>query len=197
MIKRWILHFEFHWGYWPRISIKRVPRPGDWVFDGGEWGQLVACRECGGDGLLHLVTPKQYMQAKPESLWPAPPISDHVSPPAMDFNADWKMFPLPLIPETSKYKVGNRVGYRTEQYLIHAIGSDLDGGNRFMHLKPATNPTMVGSPDHLILGYELGTVDHQPGSEVWTNGAEYIVDSIYIGELYLTRKDIWEQNKSE
>jgi hypothetical protein len=68
MIKRYILHFEFHWGYWPKISIKRVRRPGEWVHDGGEWGKLVACRECSGQGVLHQVPSKVFMAAPLEDL---------------------------------------------------------------------------------------------------------------------------------
>ena len=73
MIKRYILHFEFHWRYWPRISIKRVPRPGDRVFDGGEWGTLIACPECSGDGLLHLVESEDDSSTLPEELAAADP----------------------------------------------------------------------------------------------------------------------------
>lgn len=53
MIKRYILHFEFHWGYRPRISIRRMPRPGDRIMDNGMMGTLEACPNCDGDGLLH------------------------------------------------------------------------------------------------------------------------------------------------
>lgn len=146
MIKRYILHIEFHWGYWPRISIKRVPRPGDWVFDGGEWGQLVICRECSGDGLLHLVKPKQYMQAKPESLWPertGTPSnlifeggSDHRSAPAMDFNADTEAPEtaiLELGPRSLDYKVGEVISYWRTSYLVESI--EWDGIKRKMHLR--------------------------------------------------------------
>lgn len=54
MIKRYILHIEFHRGYRPRISFRRVPQPGDRVEDGGEMGTLVACRTCSAMGLLHV-----------------------------------------------------------------------------------------------------------------------------------------------
>ena len=53
MIKRYILHLEFHWGYRPRISFRRAPRHGDRVMDGGEMGTLIACQACSGVGLLH------------------------------------------------------------------------------------------------------------------------------------------------
>lgn len=52
MIKRYILHIEFHWGYRPRISLRRKPRAGDHVIDGGIPGTLEACKTCDGDGLL-------------------------------------------------------------------------------------------------------------------------------------------------
>ena len=52
MISRWIVQVEVHRGYRPRLSIRRVPRPGDRVVDGGVPGILVRCGDCG-DGLLH------------------------------------------------------------------------------------------------------------------------------------------------
>jgi hypothetical protein len=52
MIRRYILHLEFHWGYRPRISFRRKPRPGDRVMDGGVLGKLITCETCSGDGLL-------------------------------------------------------------------------------------------------------------------------------------------------
>lgn len=51
MIRRWILHVEAHRGYRPRISLRRAPRAGDRVVDGGEPGILVRCQECG-EGFL-------------------------------------------------------------------------------------------------------------------------------------------------
>ena len=48
MIARYVLHLEFHWGYVPRISLRRAPRPGDLT----PWGVLVYCEECSGDGFL-------------------------------------------------------------------------------------------------------------------------------------------------
>lgn len=53
MISRWIVHFECHWGYRPRFSIRRAPRVGDRVVDGGEAGVLVACRDCSGVGFFN------------------------------------------------------------------------------------------------------------------------------------------------
>lgn len=52
MIKRYILHIEFHRGYRPHISFRRVPQPGDRVLDGGVMGTLKRCPTCT-DGLLH------------------------------------------------------------------------------------------------------------------------------------------------
>jgi hypothetical protein len=54
MIRQYVVHIEWHRGYRPRLSIRRRPRHGDRVVDGGEPGTLIACRECGGDGMLHL-----------------------------------------------------------------------------------------------------------------------------------------------
>lgn len=47
MIKQWILHIEFHRGYRPRVSFRRVPRAGSRTIDGGIPGTIVPCRECG------------------------------------------------------------------------------------------------------------------------------------------------------
>lgn len=52
MIARFTLHAEAHRGYWPRLSLRRNPRPGQRTTDGGQWGTLVRCPTCS-DGLLH------------------------------------------------------------------------------------------------------------------------------------------------
>jgi hypothetical protein len=53
MINRYVIHIGAHRGYWPRLSIRRAPRHGDRVIDGGEPGTLVRCRDCDGTGFLH------------------------------------------------------------------------------------------------------------------------------------------------
>jgi hypothetical protein len=65
VIARFVLHLEAHRGYWPRVSFRRAPRPGDRVVDGGEPGILVACRECSGQGLLH--APDDGVSRRPSS----------------------------------------------------------------------------------------------------------------------------------
>lgn len=50
MIYRRILHLEFHWGYWPRVSFRRPLRPGDRLPE----GVLIACETCSGMGLLSI-----------------------------------------------------------------------------------------------------------------------------------------------
>jgi hypothetical protein len=70
MIARWVIHLEAHRGYRPRLSIRRFPRPGDRVVDGGLTGTLVRCRECG-DGLLHQVDPGQQPVVMPDQEPPA------------------------------------------------------------------------------------------------------------------------------
>ncbi len=52
MILRYILHIEANWGYRPRINLRRAPRSGDRVVDGGVPGTLRRCWECG-EGFLH------------------------------------------------------------------------------------------------------------------------------------------------
>jgi hypothetical protein len=51
-IKRYILHVEWHPGYRPHISIRKMPRPGQRVVDGGVSGVLESCSNCSGDGML-------------------------------------------------------------------------------------------------------------------------------------------------
>ncbi|MFL6416809.1 MAG: hypothetical protein ACJ74Y_14190 [Bryobacteraceae bacterium] len=54
MIKRYILHLEFHKGYWPPIiSFRRMPRHGDRMVDGGVPGTLIGCPTCSTTGFLH------------------------------------------------------------------------------------------------------------------------------------------------
>ncbi len=76
MIKRWILHIEFHWGYRPRISLRRAPRSGDRVTDGGVPGTLERCALCG-EGFLHVPDPRAVparggQQRHPTALHPVP-----------------------------------------------------------------------------------------------------------------------------
>lgn len=47
MIKRWVVHVELHRGYRPHFSIRRLPRVGTRMIDGGIHGTVVPCRECG------------------------------------------------------------------------------------------------------------------------------------------------------
>lgn len=137
MIKRYILHIEFHWGYRPRISIKRVPAPGEQVFDGGEWGTLRACPECGGVGLLHVVEPKQYMAGQPESLWPQgaleapwpkdvewdgntrfdiPPVRESMTP-----RDNERLTELLLGPGSLEYSVGEIVTYNKAEHRVEVF----------------------------------------------------------------------------
>lgn len=53
-IWRWTVHAEWHPDHRPRFSIRRAPRHGQRVTDGGEEGALIACRECSGDGYLFI-----------------------------------------------------------------------------------------------------------------------------------------------
>lgn len=52
MIRRYVLHLEFHLGYRPRVSLRRAPRPGDEVVEMGVTGVLVPCTTCSTQGLL-------------------------------------------------------------------------------------------------------------------------------------------------
>lgn len=57
MIARWVLHVEAHWGYRPHISIRRAPRSGDVVMNGGERCVLERCQHCGEGFLARQVNP--------------------------------------------------------------------------------------------------------------------------------------------
>lgn len=76
MIKRYILHIEFHWGYWPIISFRRTPRHGDRVMDGGEMGTLEACQTCSTVGFLHRadVDPRARVISPTDLNEPQPPL---------------------------------------------------------------------------------------------------------------------------
>lgn len=52
MIARYVLHLEAHRGRLPRVSLRRAPRHGDRVVDGGIPGTLVACEPCSAEGFL-------------------------------------------------------------------------------------------------------------------------------------------------
>jgi hypothetical protein len=56
VIVRYVIHLEANRGYWPRLSLRRMPRHGDRVTDGGQMGTLIRCPECG-DGFLHRADP--------------------------------------------------------------------------------------------------------------------------------------------
>jgi hypothetical protein len=58
-IKRYILHLEWHRGYKPHFSIRRMPRQGDRVTDAGITGTLRRCPTCSGQGTLIVPDPDQ------------------------------------------------------------------------------------------------------------------------------------------
>lgn len=66
-IRRWHVHAEWHAGYRPRFWIRRAPRPGDTVTDGGEQGRLVGCYECSTVGFLFV--PEHQLAAYPRPLY--------------------------------------------------------------------------------------------------------------------------------
>jgi hypothetical protein len=51
-----VVHAEWHRGYGllPILYVRRAPRPGDRVVDGGQAGTLELCPACSGLGLLHV-----------------------------------------------------------------------------------------------------------------------------------------------
>lgn len=53
MLRIYILHLEWHRGYRPHVSLKRKPRAGDRVSNGGQMGTLLTCHTCSGTGTLH------------------------------------------------------------------------------------------------------------------------------------------------
>lgn len=65
MIRRYLLHLEAHRGYRPRVSLRRAPRSGDRVVDGGLPGRLTGCDGCSSVGLL-------FVPDQPPAPTPAP-----------------------------------------------------------------------------------------------------------------------------
>lgn len=115
MIKRWTIHLEFHWGYWPRFYIRPQPKAGERHIDGGLPGVLVNCKECSGVGLLH----------QPDSLGvPVGPITN--APPWLE---------LDLGPDSLKYELDEEVWTHGRYYEVIAIGHDLDGNPTKLHLQ--------------------------------------------------------------
>lgn len=53
MIRRWVVTYHAHRGWYRRLSVRRAQRHGDVVIDGGVEGTLKRCPECGGTGFLH------------------------------------------------------------------------------------------------------------------------------------------------
>lgn len=51
MLARYVLHLEWTRGYRPHVSLRRAPRHGDRVTDGGRTGTLERCQPCG-EGFL-------------------------------------------------------------------------------------------------------------------------------------------------
>jgi hypothetical protein len=115
MIKRWVIHTEFHWGYWPRFSIKRLRRAGERVSDGGQMGTLVVCPECSGEGLLHRLDEQKFMAAPPLP-W-APDIA------TLDIDAK------------EERNVGDVVIQYGWNYRINAIGSSVDRSKKTLYLR--------------------------------------------------------------
>jgi hypothetical protein len=75
VIKRYILHIEFHWGRWPTVLLREFPKPGDEVVEGDVPGRLVPCRECGTSGFLFEPKYKPVMrgqQRHPTATAPVP-----------------------------------------------------------------------------------------------------------------------------
>lgn len=179
MIKRWTIHFEYHWGYWPRFSIRRNPRHGDRVVDGGVPGTLKRCPTCQ-DGFLHepdlIMTGvtetdlglkidlrcsdavvEKFMEdvRRMASFIDRPGGSNHKSNLAMDLNA-----PMPSdIVEAP----------RTSTMAWHSpMPDDI----------PKVKVTMVPGPQgnltELLLG--KGSLTYVVGETVWFNHSEHVVE---------------------
>jgi hypothetical protein len=123
MIKRFTIHLEFHRGYRPRFYIRPQPKPGDRHVDGGVPGILVACKECDGQGLLH--KPDRLAKHFPES---AEKITN--APPFVK---------LQLGPESLEYEIGEIVWTRGRDYVVEAIGHQMDGTRSYMILRRKDN----------------------------------------------------------
>jgi hypothetical protein len=91
MIKQWILHIEWHWGYWPRISITPKIKHGQIGSDGGQTGHFVYCKECSGKGTLFVPDEDPRLRIRPE-----PSMYDVLSQPVRE--DDDQMPPEPFSP---------------------------------------------------------------------------------------------------
>jgi hypothetical protein len=74
VIKRYILHLEFHKGYWPIISFRRMPRHGDRMVDGGIPGTLIGCPTCSTTGFLHRPDPQYIAPGQMPMLMHSPEV---------------------------------------------------------------------------------------------------------------------------
>jgi hypothetical protein len=99
VIKRYILHIEWHLRRRPHISLRRIPKHGEKGTDGGLTGTFINCQSCSGVG--QLFEPDEYPlpNVQPEDmddiLVRRPRQSWHESPRAMDFNMPVAEAPRP------------------------------------------------------------------------------------------------------
>lgn len=148
MIKRWILHVEFHWGYWPRISFRRVPKPGDRVLNGDEMGTLKLCPECQ-DGLLHEPDWRAQQKLRPYTgSW-------HATAPAMDLNA--KLVDPDASPETlqlditlspTAWQTGMELMTHRAEYIVTALGDTPTGRSMILTRKDVFKAQQSLDPDN-------------------------------------------------
>jgi hypothetical protein len=111
VIKRFILHFEWHRHYrrLPRIRIEPVIRHGQRGTDGGQEGTFVNCEECSGAGTLFMPDLEFQPNETPEGSTPLSVYDDKVSPPTIRLDMELS---------TQYYKVGSKLWTRRAEYIV-------------------------------------------------------------------------------
>lgn len=181
MIKRYILHIEFHWGYRPHISLRRAPRHGDRVVDGGEMGTLEACDKCSTVGFLHRadVDPRTLVQPEPT------PMPDQETAPSIDINAAAYLIESPEVLRldythgTRTYKTGETVWTRGAEYVVEGLTGDV----LYLRRKDKMAAYLARSderPERAVLEMGVGYPDYKIGDAVPLYDTMYEVEAIRL-----------------
>lgn len=195
MLKIYILHLEWNKGYRPHVSLRRKPKAGDRVLNGGEPGTLLTCDTCSGTGTLHQPDWLREAVKKPS--------------PQMTYEPPLRIVLEPFTEEGVLRRVGDIVSSYNRAYEVFAIAYDMEENPTAVyaelmlprpgHLLPtalefnkrSSNATNEDdSPETLCLGISLSHTPHRVGQELWTRGAQYVITQVVLGDyMILTRKE--------
>jgi hypothetical protein len=123
VIKRYILHFEFHKGYWPIISFRRVPKHGDRVEDGGVMGTLIACKACSGVGLLHVADEIKLPEGVVPSIMPEPKLGKYMDKNKLYILYDRDLRTVSMLPRLGDPLTEVLIGSDSLEYEVDEIVS--------------------------------------------------------------------------